>query len=449
MVRLTVEESGAKRRFRLNEGTLTIGSGTSCTLTLQSEDIADVHAELEFHGGEATLKLRKGVAPARMRGKAVTGEVRMQIGVPVKIGSATLALEDESQKSSSKKTSGKKSPGRAGAVKTRAAATGSGSGEDRPERVDRQRRTVQASMPTWLMLMIFAGVCLAAWIGVKSIGESSVEEGFSPIGSKVRVEKLMRNAEYESAKAEAEKALSYTLTDSDRNVFENYLKEIHDYNARGRLAVYNESGTKYLASQLKKFESMRLKKSAEAPVVRVFLKRLNYFEATWPQHREGLGWVRRMRANYGPMIDLKAAPSLADIDFEVESLTWAKPREYRQAFGVIERFIGTASGGDKEAALAILDDMQGEQEEHFRDRMLQAKYEWEEKGQKGKAVVELASIVMRFADKSMEDEAAAMMVSLPRIDEYFRGYKNSQPHNWKRLIENEIIAQRARELGLD
>ena len=48
MARLIVEEGGKARRFKLNPGTLTIGSGESATLTLESSELAEVHAELEF-----------------------------------------------------------------------------------------------------------------------------------------------------------------------------------------------------------------------------------------------------------------------------------------------------------------------------------------------------------------------------------------------------------------
>ena len=61
MVRLILEEGGNKRAFKLNDGTLTIGSADSCSLTLESDDVAGEHAELVIESGEVTLKPRAGV----------------------------------------------------------------------------------------------------------------------------------------------------------------------------------------------------------------------------------------------------------------------------------------------------------------------------------------------------------------------------------------------------
>ena len=49
MARLILEEDGQTRRFRLNEGKLTIGSGEAATLRCHSADVAEVHAESHRH----------------------------------------------------------------------------------------------------------------------------------------------------------------------------------------------------------------------------------------------------------------------------------------------------------------------------------------------------------------------------------------------------------------
>ena len=56
MVRLIVEEQGARRAFRLGEGTLKVGSGAAAQLRLQSGDVADVHAEIDWKDGVARLR---------------------------------------------------------------------------------------------------------------------------------------------------------------------------------------------------------------------------------------------------------------------------------------------------------------------------------------------------------------------------------------------------------
>ena len=65
MATLILEEGGNTRRFRLNQGKVTIGSGESCTLTIADDNVAEVHAELELLKDSATLRLKKGVMHSR------------------------------------------------------------------------------------------------------------------------------------------------------------------------------------------------------------------------------------------------------------------------------------------------------------------------------------------------------------------------------------------------
>ncbi|MGK0218549.1 MAG: hypothetical protein ACI9HE_002043, partial [Planctomycetota bacterium] len=67
-MRLILEENGETRRFKLNQGTLTVGSGESCTLTVQSEDVADVHLEIRVDGEDVIVVPRKGVGPVKVGG---------------------------------------------------------------------------------------------------------------------------------------------------------------------------------------------------------------------------------------------------------------------------------------------------------------------------------------------------------------------------------------------
>ncbi|MDP6387440.1 MAG: FHA domain-containing protein, partial [Planctomycetota bacterium] len=70
MAKLIVEEGGKRRRFRLNPGKLTIGSGEEATLHLTSQGVARIHAVLVFKDGVVTIEPEAGVAPLKVGGKS-------------------------------------------------------------------------------------------------------------------------------------------------------------------------------------------------------------------------------------------------------------------------------------------------------------------------------------------------------------------------------------------
>ena len=94
-MRLILEENGETRRFKLNQGTLTVGSGENCTLKVTSEDVADVHLELRVDGEDVVVIPRKGVGPVKVGGIGLKSERKIVPGQKVAFGSAILRIEDE------------------------------------------------------------------------------------------------------------------------------------------------------------------------------------------------------------------------------------------------------------------------------------------------------------------------------------------------------------------
>ena len=87
MARLIVEVGGTTRRFKLGDGKLTLGSGESATLTLASEELAEVHAEIEVSGDQVTVRTRKGTLPPKVRGADAKGDVALKPGTAAAGGS--------------------------------------------------------------------------------------------------------------------------------------------------------------------------------------------------------------------------------------------------------------------------------------------------------------------------------------------------------------------------
>ena len=93
MARLTLEEGGQTRRFKLSSGKLTFGSGDRATLKMASDDIADLHGQIEMGPDGAVLRTAKGVMPAKAGGRSISGAHTMTEGQAVSIGGAKLSIE--------------------------------------------------------------------------------------------------------------------------------------------------------------------------------------------------------------------------------------------------------------------------------------------------------------------------------------------------------------------
>jgi hypothetical protein len=153
-----------------------------------------------------------------------------------------------------------------------------------------------------------------------------------------------------------------------------------------------------------------------------------------------------MDRRYSKIVDLSVPPSYEDIEFEVESLTWAKPRYYNEAFRVLQVFIDRSEGTERDKALALVDTKERERDEHHTELLLQAKYDWN-KGKQGDSVAWLVSLVLYIADEDKENEAASILVQLDGIEGWLRGYQNQQPEKFALLSENRIIASKLKEMG--
>jgi len=93
MARLTLEEGGAARSFRVGDGVLTIGSGEGARLRLTSEGVAEIHAELEIQGERCVLRPKPGVLPPKLAGADVTEQREVPSGASIVLGGAVLRVE--------------------------------------------------------------------------------------------------------------------------------------------------------------------------------------------------------------------------------------------------------------------------------------------------------------------------------------------------------------------
>lgn len=453
MATLILEEGGKTRRFNLKEGKITIGSGERCTLRLESSDVAEVHAELELAKGGATLRLRKGVAPATVKGRKVSGELSMAHGVPVLLGGAKISVEFEGKEKatlvdrrnvrSRAEAAGArgKSPRPKGAHGRRAEPAGASAPAAGPSRIRARRKGV----PSWVIVI---GIFLIGGVALK-LSFNAIDAGttdFDVSAVYARAQRLADQGDLTGAQEALARAEGEELTPEWRAKYDEVQQTIDDRLDSARLATENQAGTEYLSTQLLRFEKDRLKGVPDPPKVRVFLQRLAYFQEHWPRHPE-IPWAERMTERYSKIVDITQPKTFEDIAFEVKTLTWAMPRDYKKAFALLDGFVEEASGDDYDQVMALIEEKETERSEHFLDRILQAKHDWK-KGEKGSAVEWLAQLVTKIGDPKMEDEAADLLLSLPGIEGPLAGYKEYRPEMFEALVQNEKVAAKAQELGL-
>lgn len=443
MARLILQEGDRTRRFKLNEGTLTIGSGASATVTVESEEIAEVHVELEFRDGRAMLRPRPGVAPVSVQGRKVQGEVALKPGVTARFGDVRVSIELE-EAATPGKSGTKPRAGAAGGV-SRSAGGGGGA-----SRVQRTRRTTSGgpSVPSWLIVVGVLAVAAGGYAMLDNFAADAGAREFDAKASQVRIEQKLASADFSGVLREFEEKIDVQegLDPEWKALFEGYRKEALALKAEAEEIARNKQGNDYFETQLRKYVDGYLEDNGR-PQARVLMKRMKSFQDRWPTHPE-VDWCDRMKRRFESIADMSSPDTWADIEWEVKTLTWAKPRYYRDAFALLERFYQSAEGSDRDAALALMEEKETEQKEFFDDRMLEAKHQYEYKKDYSAALGELVQLVMHLNDQDMATRAAEMIVAMPYIEGAMAGIQRERPDDFALLAANPVMRKYFEEKGL-
>lgn len=456
MTRLIVEEGGARRGFKVGDGVLTVGSAEGAGLRLTSSDIAEAHAELGVEGGRVTLRPKPGVVAPKIRGIPVSGPVELEHQVPVQIGGAKLMVEYADAPARPQPIVQKRPGVRAGTRPGARSGARAGSGErtrargeDDAERPARYRR--KKNNAPWLSLAIFAGVVVAIALFALFIGPMLMGEADPIFEPALRMNRARAKAEQglnEDALAELDAIPTEVELDAA------FKRQIADLRAEIAVSIeeialadHNMRGNNWLQSQLKNFETKRLAGKAERPQIRVFLKRCDEFEALYPQHPD-ISWVHRMRERYAGVIDLNEPATYEDIEFEIEALTWADPRDFKQAFQILDGYIEGAQADDRAKALELYDRKLKHRDEWFEDKLQQARWEFE-RDDLPKSLAWLIRIILFTGDDVMADTAAKELVRFPDLVPRLRGYRRHSPDKYALLIKEPTVALFVRDNPLD
>ena len=441
MVRLIVDDAGARRAFNVGEGRLSVGSGSEAKLKLTSPGVASVHVDIEVHGGKATLHPKPGVLAPHVLGRTVNGPVVLQHGVPIRIGSATVTVEYEGQPSKVPLTTsaGGSAPQGAPATPVARRRREQDDGDDTGG-----RRARKQGLPSWVWIAV--GVPLLAGVGwfvmSKTLSKESrnIEAASAPAYYNNAVDQ-MKFGQHLLAKEQLDRIPSDASLDPTLAANIARLRaEIDQRIAVSDIEMSNATaGRAYFDTQLKGFVERYMAGSISSPEARVFLKRARFFRERWPTHPE-MDWVSRYEARFKAAIDLSKAPSFEDVAFEIESLTWSSPRNYREAFAVAAQFQAGAQGADVGKITALVEELGKKREDWFKDRLEQSRWHYERK-EEGKAIGILLSVIRYSGVPAMEDKAAENFLLFGDMQSWLRGYRRNDPEGFEAISKHRLIAE--------
>lgn len=455
-MQLILEENGETRRFRLPDGTLTVGSAEACTLTVASEDVAEVHLELQVADGQVTVVPRKGVAPVKLGGAPMQDTAELLPGMSIQFGSAQLSLVDPdakpaaSTKAASPKAASTKGGARAGAARSKAGASkgrSSSAGSGGSGRVQRRARAPQKKgLPTWAILAMAAPLIFVGYKLFVSFSESTGERSFSAQTSHARITEALDTGDYKTAEAEFAKVDAQADLSADwLTSFRGLREKLKKQNAAGKRVTDNSGGTVFLEKQLKNYINKYLTKNGRSEA-RVFVKRADDFIERWPTHSD-LDWVKRMRAQFATVGRMDEEPTLQDVTWEANTLTWAYPRNYKGAFQVLSDFEASASAAEAATVRGLISTYKTDEKEYFDERLDLAAGVYED-GAKGKALGYCVELVKGIHDPDMENDAARRITKMAGVESALSGIKKGRPKDFEMLKKNAILKAYFQEIGL-
>ncbi len=453
---LIVDENGKRRGFRVSQGRLTVGSAEGAGLRLEAADVALLHADLDLEAGELFVTPRPGVLPPALQGVAVSGRTRVESGQELRIGRAVLTWreDEEAPAPTPPKTSAStaRAPERGAARSPRKRRTvGAAARRDRADAGGRtaSRRKEKSGVPGWLVptgaVLVFAVAGLVIYRSFEGNREDASRSN-SAFHLR-RAEELVVEKNTVAAREHLAQVDVGTFTVLELRQHEELLAAIDAIEAEWRRAKENEKGDTWFEFKLEEYEKRYLSGEPSAAVVRVFLERCAEFRQSWPTHPE-LAWVGRQERRFANYPGLDDPEGLEDALWRARVLTHARPRDYAEAFGLLERYRETASAEERAAVDAMLAELETERASYHADQLQQARAEYQ-RGNTERAIEWLVQSIVGLGDVGMADEAASILVKFPKADAVLRGYASERRETFDELVQNEVIAEFARRTGVE
>ncbi|MCZ6598301.1 MAG: hypothetical protein O7B99_11730, partial [Planctomycetota bacterium] len=311
--------------------------------------------------------------------------------------------------------------------------------------VERTAPRVKRGLPGPMIALLWVGGVAVALLALWQAFLKEAAEGPSPVWATLgKAQQLIDDGALEKATERLDSIAGSAATRDE----EKRLLELRGLIGRRRdqreLDSHNMVGTRYKDTKIAKYEQQYLQGSPDRSRVRVFLKRVAYFKERWPDH-PNTAWVDRQASRFDGYVDMGAPPTFEDVAWEIKCLTKVSPRDYKECFRLLDGFI------EREGAIpevvTLRGELEAERREYHDDRMKQAAWEFERE-QKTKAVLWLVKAITMIGDEEMEDQAATFLVRIPEVEDNLRGYQSDRPEEFELIMQNEIVRDFAREMGL-
>ncbi len=443
MARLILEEGGRTRRFKLSGGKLTFGSGEQATLSLESEDVAELHGQIEMTDEGAVLRVAKGVMPAQAGGRPIQGAHTMRAGQPVKVGSAQLTVEYDDGE-------GPPDARVAPVVRGGAAAT-TASSAGRSARASRERpRSKTSGMPGWATALIALVLIVGLGAGIiSSVGGSGFD--FDARWSRYQRESKQDPV---TGRATLSSLLREELTSEQRDLVEQELINTKPAVAAIDDVKRNADIENWLQARLFSYAENK-KVPTERPYARLFMKRANWFMAGYPTHPER-DRVQRLIDRIEPVAQLGEPKTFDDVDREVWGEIAPSPKDFTEAIRVIDAFISSTSDeAQREQAKVLRAETLTTEAEFFQTKLEEAavvydKVTYPDKYDPARAYQDMVVAVTSLYTPEFRADAARRLLAISELDpEYFGNYKNAQPERWASMMTEPSLKAYAAEHGLD
>jgi hypothetical protein len=400
------------------------------------------------------------VLPPTVGGIAISGPAPLPFGRVLELGSLRLWLEAESPQESAaaapKTGAGIGGAGAVASAATRAAASGAPTGgrarrgapEEPEQGQERERRPRRRGLPVSLLIvpsaLILAGL---VWF-LRSALSGSAPEVVAAASLVDQAERDFQDGHFQFAEENLAQAESGGRLDALTQArIADLRARIAMRKAEVDLLIQNNAGTNFLDTRLKKYEEKFLSGTPDPVKARLFLERCKEFRERWPKHPE-MPWVERQEARFRGVIDLSKPKTWPEVAWEVEDLADEMPCNYAKMLALVDEFLTRASGADETAAKAEQAKVLAARPAYHLDRLQQARYEYEQKGDPSKAVWWLVHEVIWIGDPVLSEEAAKILLDMPDLAPHLEGYKQTYPDKFAALMENDGLRAFAATKGL-
>lgn len=429
MTKIVLEAAGRRREFQLGGGTLSVGSGEEARLRLRTPELAEVHFDLQVTEGRVSVRPRPGVVAPKLAGLPRAEPFDLEPGQVLSVGKLKFWIESDLEEEA-------------------AAPVRSSTGAPRRRRGGAARRTVstQRGLPTGALLAIVAVLLGLGYVVVNRIVAKEAAAGPPVAATLTAVRDHLLHGKLDLAETKLD---SIEVSDATTAQNEELRTLRADLAARRReraLDSDNLRGNTWFENHLEHYEKRWL--SGDPPVarVRLFLERCAEFRRRWPQHSE-LDWVERQERRFRGHVDLSRPGTWEDLEWALFFWVEQPTRNYAEAFERLDAFIARADGEGLVAATEKRTALLAEREAYHKEKMEEARREYEENDNGSQAVWWLLHGVIWMGDEEMADQAARTLARIPDAVNHLLGYRSQHPDRLEQALKHPRLADLAEELA--